>query len=248
MVGGASRAAIKQQKWSCKHAVMKQNKRALTTHKAGERLSEKRQELIDFRQSLGVPGIALQHRPTSWHVESGRIHRVHLSSVVLDRSSSGRKKKKRSHSTRLQSRQQPTYHQCRWTLRVQFRRVWNAREISPDMLVFTSHALKPLHLNVFPSSTARNTAKSSSSSDKSTFTLIRLKTHSAMHVHDFLHLFFFNATTTHWWRSSPNRASNYHQIQTEHRLLPCLILDECSPYSRCYSLCLFIILDVHIRD
>lgn len=108
-------AAIKH-KWSCKHAVMKQNKRALTTHKAGERLSEKRQELIDFRQSLGVPGIALQHRPTSWHVESGRIHRVHLSSVVLDRSSSGRKKKKkRSDSTRLQSRQQPTYHQCRWT-------------------------------------------------------------------------------------------------------------------------------------
>lgn len=99
MVCGASRAAIKhaaiKHKWSCKHAVMKQNKRALTTHKAGERLSEKRQELIDFRQSLGVPGIALQHRPTSWHVESGRIHRVHLSSVVLDRSSSGRKKKRK---------------------------------------------------------------------------------------------------------------------------------------------------------
>ncbi len=170
---------------------MKQNKRALTTHKAGERLSEKRQELIDFRQSLGVPGIALQHRPTSWHVESGRIHRVHLSSVVLDRSSSGRKKKRRSDSTRLQSRRQPTYHQCRWTWACKSVE-WNAREISADMLVFTSHALKPLHLNVCPSSTARNTARSSSSlSDKSTSTLIRLKTHSAMHFHNFLHNFFF---------------------------------------------------------
>ncbi len=89
----SSKRAVIKQKWSCKHAVMKQNKRALTTHKAAERLSEKRQELIDFRQSLGVPGIALQHRPTSWHVESGRIHRVHLSSVVLDRFSSGRKKR-----------------------------------------------------------------------------------------------------------------------------------------------------------
>lgn len=58
------------------------------------------------------------------------------------------------------------------------------------MLVFTSHALKPLHLNVCPSSTARNTAKSSSSSDKSPSTLIRLKTHSAMHLHNFLHYFF----------------------------------------------------------
>jgi len=116
------------------------------------------------------------------------------------------------------------------------------------MLVFTSHALKPLHLNVCPSSTARNTAKSSSSSDKSPSTLIRLKTHSAMHLHNFLHYFFYYSTTPHWWRSSPYRAFNYHQIQTEHRLPPCLILDECSPYLQCYSICLFIILVVHIRD
>jgi len=195
MVGGASRAAIKhaaiKQKWSCKHAVMKQNKRALTTHKAGERLSEKRQELIDFRQSLGVPGIALQHRPTSWHVESGRIHRVHLSSVVLDRSSSGRKKKEKERQYKASVPPAAHVSSMSMNLRVQFRRVCNAREISADMLVFTSHALKPLHLNVCPSSTARNTAKSSSSSGKSTFTLIRLKTHSAMHVHDSLHLSFF---------------------------------------------------------
>ncbi len=80
-------------------------------------------------------------------------------------------------------------------LSVQIRQMWNAREISADMLVFTSHALKPLHLNVCPSSTARNTARSSSSSsDKSTSTLIRLKTHSAMHLHNFLHNFFFNHT------------------------------------------------------
>lgn len=227
---------------------MKQNKRALTTHKAGERLSEKRQELIDFRQSLGVPGIALQHRPTSWHVESGRIHRVHLSSVVLDRSSSGRKKKRRSDSTRLQSRRQPTYHQCRWTWACKSVE-WNAREISADMLVFTSHALKPLHLNVCPSSTARNTARSSSSlSDKSTSTLIRLKTHSAMHFHNILHFFYLFNNNTLVALFTPPGLQLPPNSNREHRLPPRLVLDERSPYLQCYSMGLFIILVVHIRD
>lgn len=144
----------------------------LTANKAGERLSEKRQELIHFRQSLGVPGIALQHRPTSWHVESGRIHRVHLSSVVLDRSSSGRKKRKGfspASSPRIINTDEPGL--------AIFRRPWNAmqwmlyaKENSPDIgaqartiCLCTSHSLKPLHhLIVCSSSTARNSAESSS--------------------------------------------------------------------------------------
>ncbi len=125
-------------------------------------------------------------------------------------------------------------------LSVQIRQMWNAREISADMLVFTSHALKPLHLNVCPSSTARNTARSSSSSsDKSTSTLIRLKTHSVMHLHNFLHNFFFNTTPGLQLPPNSNR---------EHRLPRCLVLDERSPYLQCYSMGLFIILVVHIRD
>lgn len=117
------------------------------------------------------------------------------------------------------------------------------------MLVFTSHALKPLHLNVCPSSTARNTARSSSSlSDKSTSTLIRLKTHSAMHFHNFLHNFFFIQQQHTGGALHPPGLQLPPNSNREHRLPPRLVLDERSVYLQCYSMGLFIILVVHIRD
>lgn len=117
------------------------------------------------------------------------------------------------------------------------------------MLVFTSHALKPLHLNVCPSSTARNTARSSSSSsDKSTSTLIRLKTHSAMHLHNFLHNFFFKFNNTLVALFTPPGLQLPPNSNRVHRLPPRLILDELSPYLQCYSIGLYIILVVHTCD